>query len=69
MVSVVTLAVRLPSAPAEGVTAADAVDVGQVDVGEGDRPGIGEIADRRDQLGHRPGDIGRSHDRRIVGAR
>ena len=69
MVSVVTLAVRVPSAPAEGVTAVDAVNVGQVDVGERDRPVSVRLPDRRDQLGHRAGDIGRGHDRRIVGAR
>ena len=32
--------------PRRGRDRADAVDVGQVDVGKGDRPGIGEIADR-----------------------
>ena len=44
------------------------MNVGQVHIGEADGAAVGEVADRGDQLGHRPGDIGRRHDRRIVGA-
>ena len=47
---------------------ADAVHVGQIDVGEGDGAAVGEIADRGDQLGHAAGDVGRRHHRRVVGA-
>ena len=68
MVSVVTLAVSAPSAPPHGVTALDAVHVGQVDIGEADRARVGQVADRRDQLGAPRRHVGRRHHRRIVGA-
>ena len=53
---------------ADGVTAADAVHVGQVDVGEGDGAAVGQIAGRGDLLGHRADQIRRRDHRRIVGA-
>ena len=47
---------------------ADAVRVGQVHVGEGDRAAVGEVARGRDQFGHPAGHIGGGHQRCIVGA-
>ena len=47
---------------------ADAMDVGQVDVGEVDGAGVGEAADGSEQLGERAGDIGGVDDWRVVGA-
>ena len=66
-----TLAVRMPSAPSHGVTAAHAVEVGEVNVGERDGAGIGEIADEeavlledRGDADHRPSFVAAMGDER-----
>src|SRR3954447_25415933 len=55
--------------PCVGAGRRNAVDVRQIDVGEGDRAAVGEVADRGDLLGHRADEDLRRDHRGVVGAR
>ena len=48
---------------------ADAVRIGQVHIGEGDRAAVAQVTHRGKRFGDSAGDIGGCHQRRIVGAR